>query len=208
MYKIIICHSDESLKDYINVSFNNKVTSDTLVISNKTLVELAAKLYDKLKNNNTILLFSLETPIEKSKPNELKSVELIYHLRAVHRLLNPIVVVAMQSITAILRQQPKLTILSAQGVYFTDILTDFSFLSKMLSDYDRYCVKDLRKEYTAHFNSLIDLTKFRHQFANYWGLDKLIQHHNIVSSSDLKIEDETKINQSLKKSKTFWKIWI
>lgn len=185
MRSIIVAHQDETLKGYIEKISNQTVAKHTIITQGKSVFEVASLINDQLKDSQNTLLLSLEATIGNSKPNELKAAELIYHLRATHQLTNPIVVVAMQTLSSILRQQPELTVLNAQGVYFTDVLSDYSFLGKIKKYYDRYAVKDLKKDYLRHFKNKLNVAQVRHEQANIYALKQLVKIHKVVTGFDV-----------------------
>lgn len=186
MREVIIAHTNDTLKDYINESTNDIISSATIVVNDGVSISKVAEDISRvLFNTENILVLSLESHIVGSNPSELKAAELIYHLRATHQLTNPIVVVAMQTLSGILRQQPDLTILNAQGVYFADILSNFSFLTKIKTHYKRYAVKDIKKEYLRHFQNKLNAAQVRHEQANIYGLKQLVKIHKAVTGDEI-----------------------
>ena len=192
MAAVIIAHNDKSLEIFIKarlgeeayerlniIPYNNIITSNTVANTAQNLAKACNN------NDDNILLLSLELPIANASPNELKAAELMYHLRATHKLHNPIVVVAMQTLSTILRQQPNLTILSAQGIYFADALSDFSFLQRIFENPERYKVKDLKKDYLPHFENKLNKAQVRHEQANIYGLKQLKKIHKAHTCIDL-----------------------
>lgn len=138
--------------------------------------------FKKSINNNDIICIVLEKPIEHlplSSNHPFPGLELIIWLRIYH-INRPIIALSFASIGIVLKHTRFANILVSNGCTFAQLpFIDFKVIVEKAThtSYEKnnfkYCLQ-----------TTTDLVKFKHAYANAWGLERLIQAHNEIFSKD------------------------
>jgi hypothetical protein len=142
---------------------------------------------EKYKNDTSVLQINLDRSYTTNGSSLIEGIALLKWLR-VKGNNHPIIVTSFLPLTSWLKMQPSNAILGSKGVAFIHLpnLIAAKLKNKHLELSDPSELKEL-------FRIEFDLKKIRHEEANRYGLQKLVQCHKTVSGEDI----STSINENL-----------
>ncbi|MBK5208283.1 MAG: response regulator [Flavobacteriaceae bacterium] len=169
----------------------------------RALLDVDRKLLPVEQDNNLedvdAYIINLEGEFENAKRSECKGADLIFWLRLKHDIGKPIIITAFQSLLQILKSKPTYTVLNAKGVYFVDILSDFSVLRQIERAEKANLTKDqIRIHYLKHAQNVLEFKNIRHENANWFSLKILYDLYN-TANVDNKIEYSDALNLEIYK---------
>lgn len=186
--KIAVIDTSDSLSSHLKNMGYNEDDIENLTVESTTALHKVAKNASVLEDIDAYLI-NLEGEFEGASRSECKGADLIFWLRLKHNIGKPIIITAFQGLLQILKKKPTYTILNAEGIYFVDILSDFSVLDKIDKlKKPNLSTEQIRHYYLEHANNVLNLASLRHQEANWWGIKSLWDTHRLKSLNTFKQE--------------------
>jgi hypothetical protein len=160
----------------------NSYVTEKISFDAKESIEANINKFKNSVSGKDIICIVLEKPIENfplSSNHPFPGLELIIWLR-VHYINPPIIALSFANIGFVLKHTRFANILVSSGCTFAQLpFIDFNVIvdKAAKSNYEKnnfkYCLQ-----------TTTDIVKFKHAYANAWGLERLIQAHNEIFSKD------------------------
>jgi predicted RNA-binding protein with RPS1 domain len=191
-----VAEIDKSCNDKALV-FSNGKESVAIDFSKHTAREISdaiIKTYNPVKNQTIILFINVNLKVGKDSRQLQKGIELLIWLR-IKGVMNHCVLYSFEDLHTILNREPKHLIATSKGTTFVQLPSDFSRINLEKINGVKADIGNIKKTLKAAF----DIAKFRHSYANMWGLKRLLEVHKffVTSFDERIIKYDTEITSSL-----------
>jgi hypothetical protein len=158
---------------------------------NHTPVQISRAIFETYgeRLSDNIVFFINVNLLAGGKRQEQKGIDLLIWLR-IKKVMNHVVLYSFETIHTLLNREPKHLIATSIGTTFVQIPSDFSELNLEKLCFEKAEENNLKQT----LNTAFDVIRFRHTYANVWGLIRLLEvHEELRPGSCAKLIMENKV---------------
>lgn len=165
---------DDNTKFAQSLLVELKEEGDVITSEGYELIELTSEIQGKAKDeSDTVLLININLKAKNSNRQEQKGIELLIWLR-LKDILNHVVLYSFETLHSLLNRKFEHLIATSKGTTVIQMPNDFQKHDFVKLRIEKADEDNLKKVLRPAF----DVFRFRHAYANVWGLKRLMEVHN------------------------------
>lgn len=170
--KFIIIDDNKKYAERLLVQL--KEEGEVISSEGKVLNELANEFQGKANDqNDVVLLININLKAKNKNRQEQAGIELLIWLR-IKEVLNHVVLYSFETLHSLLNRKFEHLIAASRGTTIIQMPNDFQKLDLVKLRIEKADEDNLKKALRPAF----DIFRFRHAYANVWGLKRLMEVHN------------------------------
>jgi response regulator of citrate/malate metabolism len=179
--RILVIDNNELCVDFLCEKFgcDNGYEQKRFIAETSSYREIAERIKNEYENSNCVIFIHVNLAKEGEKRLDHHGIELLTWLR-IKKVMHHCVLYSFQSAETILRADNKNRLLFSKGCTFIRLPDDFSQIIPADLIRDRATENDIK----TNIKSIINVEKFRHRYANWWGVKQLWDVHKIAEGGN------------------------